>query len=644
MSIISTSKEIASNTAEYTKDAIKNIKRWAQYRWNVARNHIFRTPQTLEYYWISLPTNKDLIEALKILHSDLHNPFPIQQNTSKQLIRTLEVFNPSLTTQKISEQLIATLQKKNFPLDVEKMENLYERINWIEIASTDSEEERKEKKDKIAKILSELSSQDKLSLSKYVHTAHFYKTQIKDWNSIEHLTVSELQKSMPPHPGEFPIKPTREHFSSKSEYVKALADWNKEKINRNKQYKMWKERSCYIKLQDDTSKYIRDLWIRNRVTNFWIKCIAALPQWFIWKWIPDRVDKEFHPNILEMSPEEERDLRHMILDLKNWENFFIMLNHETFANIPTTIMKIMQVARDEWIENINKYLYTVIWDLIEINTKQEPVINMISNIIPTTPATNNIPWAKVIAKQRRENCANQIRKTLVPEDNIKKSKTGKIKWKSSKKKNGRGNIVLCAPSGTRDVIHRTKDWKCFIFTPDERQTSNKTTLPFIRELATKWVHIISTSTNTAEFKKPNPNRWVTTNNDEWNPGATMTIHFQELDINNMTNKEIIEAIADRITQPIPIYEEIKIEDPSDGSIKSYMSIKWYTEEPCGITIPWDDIFPYIKSLTKDTEYSTTWSLPENIFIDENKWELNFELIRERIREKEAQKKLSQNKA
>jgi hypothetical protein len=64
---------------------------------------------------------------------------------------------------------------------------------------------------------------------------------------------------MPPHPGEFPIKPTREHFPSKSEYVKALASWNKEKINRNKQYKMWKERSCYIKLQDDTSKYIRDL-------------------------------------------------------------------------------------------------------------------------------------------------------------------------------------------------------------------------------------------------------------------------------------------------------------------------------------------------------------------------------------------------
>ena len=104
MSLVSRGKEIAYSTSEYIKDKIEDVKRWANDRANFVRNKIQKKPQTLEYYWIDSPTSKDLVEALSVLCSNLHNPLVIQKNTSKKLAQTLKIYNPDLTVQNISQR------------------------------------------------------------------------------------------------------------------------------------------------------------------------------------------------------------------------------------------------------------------------------------------------------------------------------------------------------------------------------------------------------------------------------------------------------------------------------------------------------------------------------------------------------------
>ena len=62
-----------------------------------------------------------------------------------------------------------------------------------------------------------------------------------------------------------------------------------------------------------------------------------------------------------MSSEEEELLRHILVDVY-WggKKCFIVLNHETFANIPMTIVKFMQVAHEMNMENINEHFTTII--------------------------------------------------------------------------------------------------------------------------------------------------------------------------------------------------------------------------------------------------------------------------------------------
>ena len=624
MSIASKGKQLASNTSEYIKDKIKDVKRGIKDRGKFARNKIIKKQQTLEDFWINQPTQRDLIQALGVLYSDFHNPLPIQQNTSTESTETIQTLNPDLVQKNISKQLVESLEKENFPLDVEMMQNIYERI----IGLTDDE------KDKIKEILQELTSQDKLSLTQYARSSHFWKTQIKDGNSVENLWITQIYKSMPPHPWERPTKPQKNNFSSKSEYLEAYSNYTKDLRKRERQYKEWKERSCYTPLLKDTYKYLRQHSAKKywtQIPSYFIKFLAILWRIISWKAEPDYVATKFHPNILPVSPKEKRQLRHMIHDLGKGENFFIVVNHCTFANIPAIIFMIRQIALEEWIENINKYIYTVYWDLIEINEKQNAIINAISSKIPTTPATNHIVWDKVISKQRRENCYNQIMRLLVPWYGDPEFKNKPVKQKEHWK------IVICAYSWTRDVIHKTKSWKTFIFIPDETWPSSKTTLPVSKELEENWVRIMAIWTNTSEFKKPNLAKWVTANNNEWNEWATMSIHLQELNTTQINNKEIIKTLATLITQAYPIYEKKEIVDPIDGTTKTFNSVTWYTQESCGIMTPYD-IFPYIKSLTKDPKYSLTMHLPEDIFIDEEKWILNYALIKQRVKEQEDLKK------
>jgi hypothetical protein len=63
-----------------------------------------------------------------------------------------------------------------------------------------------------------------------------------------------------------------------------------------------------------------------------------------------------------MSKEEEDEIKNIIYDtVYNGGKYIMILNHETFANIPLTLIKFMKVAIKSFdIETINKYFTTVI--------------------------------------------------------------------------------------------------------------------------------------------------------------------------------------------------------------------------------------------------------------------------------------------
>ena len=577
----------------------------------------------LEDFWIEYK-NQDIFEALEVFSdSPKENKknqlehHKSQQETDKNHQEDNEIQE---NLRKIPDRLIEALTDDGYLINKKRWEKLHQEITYIKSLDID----KNLKNEKIQSIIEQLPSEELLWLFFYAYVYSFRKTQIIDKNDIENLRIPKLYKLMPEKPKDLPPKPKKEDFHSKYEYLKEIYKWNKDKVKREIAYKKRLNRSPERKRKEDAKKYLKkyltDLFYEKSQNKYSskVKATAAAP--ILSEWIPSFLEHKYYPDILQMSQDEELALENMLKDLKKGENFVIMVNHDTFANIPAVIIKIMQKAKELWINDINEFIYTAIWDLIMCNIQQEALMNTVSNICPTSPTTNRIKWGNPIARQRRKNFTNYLEKIL-----LSWNKTGNKGW---------WHLVIMAPSGTRDVIHRTESGKPYIFIPDETQPSNKITLWFARDLAKQWVKIMAISTNTSEIKKPNPDRWVTANNHEMNPWAKVTIHLNKLykekadeaetnnnekwfDITEMDNWEIVNVLANRI---------------------SYANPKnWYEEEPCGIKVP-IEIFLYIKSLTKNPEYSETWRLPRELFIDEEKWELNSELIREKIKE------MQQNKA
>ena len=577
MPLISKAEELASNAAEYVKNKTKKPNK----------------RKKLEDFWIKYK-NQDLIEALEVFtdsKQESNNTQPENEESQQEINKIQQEIS------KIPQRLMEALTADNYLINQEKRENLQKEITVIKT----TEEDKKVQNEKIQYILNQLSSEEMLSLFFYAYVYSFWKTQIIDKNDIEKLAIPKLCAPMPKKPENFPPKSQRENFSSKDEYSKELKDWKKKKADWEKAYKERANRSCEIKRKEDTSEYIKNYLTElfsNDIPNLAAETLAAISSSALSIPIANYLEKKYNPQI-NMPQEEEQQLEELIKNIETGQKSIIITNHDTFANIPAILIKIIQVAKKLWIKNINKLITTVIWDLIICNEEQEAAINSLSNIGPTSPTTNKIKWGNPIARQRRQNFTNYLQRSLIPWNNTEKA--GKL-----------GRLIIMAPSGTRDVIHRTKNGKTYIFIPDEEQISNKLTLPLLRNLEKEWVKIFAISTNTSEIKKPNIDEWVTTNNHQMNSWATVTMHFQELHIQNLSNWEIIDHLANHI----------------------YVNDK--NKEPCGIKIP-SDIFSYIKALTKDPGYSLTWYLPDELFIDEEKWELNFELIREKIKEKQQNK-------
>lgn len=554
------------------------------------RQRILRQPQTLSSYNIVSTKQKELLDAIMGFQSNYSNDI----------------------TNGIANRLLHIMDIKNFPINADKLANIYVRLKQIDRWNQSEEEKELARQE----VLNDLTSQDILSLQIYNYNSNFWNTHLKDWNKLKDLVLFQPHISRPEKPEWEPIKPKKSEFLYSEDYEEAIKQRRKETKQRKKtpEYRQWDERTEKTEWMKDVLKAVLDLWPLNRLSNWAVKNISDVLERWVWAWVQHTIETAFHPNILEMTPQEEEMLRHILIDVKYGKKCFILLNHETFANIPITIVKFMQVAHELWIKNVNEYFTTMIWPLIATHKKQSTVLNSLSSVLVTHPADNKIPWAKSIASHQQHNAISQIENDFDSENK---------KWQ----------IYFCAPSGTRDIVHYGDDGIPQIFIPDASWWSNRTTWMMLASLHGKNPNIkfYAISTNTTELKKPNAETWVSPNNNKWNKYATVCLHLQEIDPENLSTKNIISTILNNISYPIPSTQPIKrSKNPIKRRINKkkqhfdYDDENWRIEVNCATAIP-ADVFKFLKKITKTPEYKQSWQLPSRFFNSE--WKLDLDIVR-----------------
>ncbi len=574
----------------HIEDSIQDFKKTPKDVDNAIRNKILRQPQTLRDFNITTTIRQ---WELKDTLCDFHNNYHKDINTW------------------IANRLISVMNMENFPINI----NIHEQI-YQDLIATEAIQDENDKKKEEEKILNQLTSQDIFSLQIYNYNSNFWNTHIKDWNDLNKLMLFKPHTPRPEKPNEVPVEPTKSDFQNEEDYTIARKAWKKEFKNREKEVREYEDRTE----KTERMKAILKVGPFNRLWNWALKRVNALLERWLWAWVQHTIEFFFRPNIIEMDPDEEEAIRHILIDVKYWnKKVFIVLNHETFANIPITIVKFMKVAHELWIENVNEYFTTMIWPLLATYQTQTDLLNTLSSTLVTHPADNKIPWAKRISNHQQQNARIQLEKDL-------------------SKDNPKGQIYFCAPSGTRDIVHYGDNWVPMIFTPDESRGSNMTTTRLLKWLYSQnpKLKVYAISTNTTELKRPNPEQWVSPNNNKRNKNATVSMHLEEIDMNNFSTETLVDTLVKNITHPIPSSKDRK---PSRSLIKRKLTKwkhyydrdeHWKVEEvQCWIKIP-QDIFKYVKKLTKTDEYKETGKLPSYIFNQDGN--LDYDIIRSHIQE------------
>jgi hypothetical protein len=78
------------------------------------------------------------------------------------------------------------------------------------------------------------------------------------------------------------------------------------------------------------------------------------------------------------------------------------------------------------------------------------------------------------------------------------------------------------------------------------------------------LRVYAVSTNTTDLKKPNPEKDVSPNNNKWNKNATVSMHLQEINKDDLSSENITSSILSGISYPIPSLQERR---PSRSLIK-----------------------------------------------------------------------------
>lgn len=577
-------KRAIDYTNEHLKDISQDIKSTPSEIKHYINNNILRKPQTFTDFNIST------------------------KFTQKELLTTLQDFNYNYRNDLktwIANRLLGLLNSQNFPVNLDKAQRLFNVISVINNSIKDTDQKNKRE----TETLESLSPQDILSLQMYNYNSNFWNTHIKDWNNLEDLLIYKPKASRLDKPENLGQKPIKSNFKSSEKYSQALKKW-KDWINKQKNRNNRNEKTIRMK---NLLPSMADFWPLNRLSNSIIKQISDILELW-WAGFQHTIENIFHPNILKMSPEEEETLRHILIDVKFWKKFFIVLNHETFANIPMTIIKFMQVANEMWIENVNQYFTTIIWPLLATHKKQNALLNSISNILITHPADNKIQWAKKLLNHQQRNAWEQLEKDL-------------------NKDNPQWQIYFCSPSWTRDIVHYDKNGIPQIFIPDESWWSNITTARLIKSLTNKnsELKLYAIATNTTDIKKPNPRTWVSPNNNKRNKHATISMHIEEIIPDELLAENIISTLLKNIKHPISNSHNFKKNKNLTNIIhwKEEHENKGLTELACAASLP-SGIFKYLKKFTKTPEYAKSWQLPERFFDDNGK--LNIDIIKKEIEE------------
>ena len=359
-----------------------------------------------------------------------------------------------------------------------------------------------------------------------------------------------------------------------------IKDWNKLKDLRI--HKPWDVRQEWM----DIGKW-KHFWVLEKpISKYWRKLNSFSKEHF-WIGIQDAIDKYYQPHLLEMSPEEEKIIENIILWLKNGEKNFVILNHDTFANIPLAIVKFMKKAEELWVKDVNKYFTTIIWPLLNVHSVQNTILNTLSNVVITHPAGNKIPEAKPLISLQQKWALQQITQDL-----------GKGWW---------GQVYFCSPSGTRDVVVYWKNEQGetipHIYLPDENWWSNISTIKLVNRLKKNNpdLKIYALSTNTTDLKKD-----ISLTNNSWNKWADISMHISDLNQDEPLNTaEVVKCLTKGVTYPIRWDEDWEI----------------LTEKQCATAIP-EDLFKKLK------KWSKTWKYPEGLF-DKN-WEIDVYKLNELI--------------
>ncbi len=373
----------------------------------------------------------------------------------------------------------------------------------------------------------------------YAYNRNFWNTHIKDWNKLKDLKLHT--------PWE------------------AQQNW----------MEVWK-RKDFWKLEPIITKYGRKL--------------NSLFKDTFWFWFQDAIDKYYKPQLLEMSEVEEAMIEEILLWLEHGDKYFIILNHDTFANIPLAILKFMRKAEELWIKNVNRFFTTVIGPLLNTHKLQNMTINSLSNVIITHPAGNQIQELKPLISLQQKWAISQMLKDF------------KDDWE--------GKIYFCAPSGTRDVVIYWKDsnWNptTRIYLPDESRGSNISTINMINKLRKNNPNIktFALSTNTTALKQG-----ISPNDNTWNKNAEISMHLQELPQKKPLNaSDVVTTLAKWIKTPI------KDEN---------WEIIW--EQDIAMTVP-EDVFRLFKKRSKTGDYpygifDEEWNIDEyllNNWVENNK--------------------------
>ena len=259
------------------------------------------------------------------------------------------------------------------------------------------------------------------------------------------------------------------HFSSKDilenadkGYLRArLREYPSELLKDLKLHTPWEAQQNWMEVWKR-----KDFWKLEPIITKYGRKLNSLFKDTFWVWFQDAIDKYYKPQLLEMSEVEEAMIEEILLWLEHGDKYFIILNHDTFANIPLAILKFMRKAEELWIKDVNRFFTTIIGPLLNTHKLQNMTINSLSNVVITHPAGNQIQELKPLISLQQKWAISQMLKDF------------KDDWE--------GKIYFCAPSGTRDVVIYWKDsnWNptTRIYLPDESWWSNISTINMINKL------------------------------------------------------------------------------------------------------------------------------------------------------------------